>query len=1238
MIQAGKRLSVGVDIGGTFTDIVVLDEDSREVRAHKELTTHDAPAKGVMQGLGKLFRRENLQLKDVGRLVHATTLFTNALIERRGARAGFITTEGFGDVIAIGRERKYDIYDLQIDIIRPLCDREQRYEVAERVDAAGNVLRELDLEQLGSVVDRAVEQGCESLAIGFLNAHVNPHNERLARDFVGRRHPALSLSISHEVANEIREYDRFSTAIANAYIQPLAEKYLHVLAQALRELGILCPMFVMRSNGGLATVEEAVQTPIHLLESGPAAGTLAAAYFARACEVSDFVALDLGGTTAKLCAIEGGTPLISHVFEAAREKRFVPESGLPIRIPTVDLIEIGAGGGGIARVDQLGLLKVGPTSAGSEPGPAAYGRGGIHPTVSDANLLLGYLNPGYFANGDIQLDTGLASRAVSVLADALRVQVRDSAAGIHDLANESMAAAARVHAAEHGRDPSRLALLVTGGGGPIHGGGVARKLGISTLICPAAAGVASAIGLVLAPIRVDTARFAGLTLCAENLIALQQAYDELRADAVARVNAMVGRASRPDIAYAAEMRYVGQGFEITVALDDALSAAEPLSAIRGAFEAQYQDIFGQVLPWAEIELTMVRLTAALALTEVDKPLRFAEDEPSASALQPSGERQIFLPGATAQVTAKVYRWESLPAGTRLNGPVVVEQQGSTLVLAAEDVLCIAAGGTAVVHIGQSAARSSTFDSINLEIFWRRLIAIVDEASATLVRSSFSTVVRESDDFSVVLTDAGGSLLAQGTKSIPVFIGSLPRTVRHFIDHFGIDDIHEGDVYVTNDAWMGTGHLSDINLAAPIFHDGRLVAFAASTAHAADIGGNSNAFQIADVFQEGFQIPIMKLRDKGAINESILQLLRKNVRAPEQVVGDLFGQISALGIIDRRLKTVMHEWKLETLGDFARETFSRTDKATREAIRRIPDGIYRAEQFADGMGDPLRLNAAVIVEGDTLTVDYAGTSPQIKAALNVAYCYTHGFTVYGLKCLLDPGSPNNEGSFRALKVAAPQGSVLNHDFPLSGGNRATVGHYLPSLVYQALAPAMPESVLASAGAPIWSILIKGRTVGGKPVMVKGFFNGGMGGSRARDGLSVISWPSNISGAPVEVMERLGPVRINYRRIRVDSGGHGMHRGGDGLETEVEVTEAGDYTLNMIADRLRHGAPGLFGGADGHTGEVTINGKPVNVRATHELKVGDRIVLRTPGGGGYGTTAQPVTEQVAPLAQDILKGSA
>lgn len=1209
-----RSLALGIDIGGTFTDIVVLDEATRKIHSHKELTTPRAPAEGVLRGVLKLYQREQLALSRTSRVVHATTLFTNALIERRGADTAFITTRGFRDIVALGRERKYDIYDLQIEMPRALCPPGCQFEVTERIGADGEMLLPLDEHELLEAVRGAVSKGCNSIAIGFLNAHIDPRHEKRAAELVRDGFSDLSLTVSHEVANEIREYERFTTAIANAYIQPLAQAYLRLLAEGLKSLGLACPLLVMRSNGGLTTVEGAAATPIQLLESGPAAGTLAAAYFARAAGVTDFVALDLGGTTAKLCAVENGVPVVGHLFEAAREKRFVPESGLPIRIPTVDLIEIGAGGGGIARVDQLGLLKVGPESAASEPGPACYGRGGANVTVTDANLIMGALNPAYFANGEIRLDERLANASMNRLADRLNVPSAQAALGIHDVANESMAAAARVHAAERGADPSRLALLVTGGGGPIHGAGVAKKLGITKLVCPAAAGVASAIGLVLAPLRTDLARFVGVRLLQETFAELKEVFSALRIEASRAIGA-IGLGGEPVFEYSAELRYVGQGFEIPVDLTAALGAPDPVAAVRAAFEAQYRSIFGQTLPWGEVEVTMARLASSVSLVDASLPLTFPPSAGSEAVAPAAGTRQILLPGASGGVEANIFRWQHLKEGQHIAGPALVEQQGSTLVLGPGDRLEIGIGGTAIVGLAQASTSAGTLDNIRLEILWRRLIAIVDEASAALVRTSFSTVVRESDDFSVVLTDPLGNSLAQGTKSIPVFIGSLPRTVRHFIERFG-GSIKQGDVYITNDPWKGTGHLSDINLAAPIFYRDRLVGFTASTAHAVDIGGNSNAYHISDVYQEGLQIPSVRLMSAGTMNETVLEFIRTNVRAPDQVIGDLYGQLSALGIIQKRVNSVLEEWHLDDLSDFAKLSLERTDLATRDGIRGLRKGTYVAEQYADGMGEPLLLRATVTVEDEEITVDYAGTAPEVKAALNVAYCYTHAFTVYALKCLLDPVSPNNEGSFRALHVKAPEGTVVNHRFPLSGGNRATVGHYLPSLIFQALAPALPDRVLASAGSPIWGLLIRGKTADGRPVMVKGFYNGGMGASGKRNGLSVASWPSNISGAPIEIMERLGPVRINYRKLRANSGGVGRHVGGHGIDTEIEITRAGDYTLNMVGCRITNAAPGLMGGLPGKTGELLINGKPADIRHVHSLKLGDRIVVRTPGGGGYG----------------------
>jgi N-methylhydantoinase B/oxoprolinase/acetone carboxylase alpha subunit len=444
-------------------------------------------------------------------------------------------------------------------------------------------------------------------------------------------------------------------------------------------------------------------------------------------------------------------------------------------------------------------------------------------------------------------------------------------------------------------------------------------------------------------------------------------------------------------------------------------------------------------------------------------------------------------------------------------------------------------------------------------------------------------------------------------------------VRHFLDAFGgADAIEEGDILVTNDPWHGTGHLADINLAMPVFHRGRLVAFAASTAHAPDIGGRSGAQRIADVFEEGFQIPAMKLARRGEIDRAILALLRKNVRAPEEVLGDLFGQVAALHLVHRRLLAVLEEWDLPDLDGFAAASFARTDAATRRAIAVLPRGAWTAEEETDGIdGKPIRLCARVEVLGDEIVVDYAGSSPQLPAALNVSWTYAYSFTAYTLKCLLDPESPNNEGSLRAIRMTAPEGSVINHVYPYSGGNRALTGHYLPGLVLAALEPALPEQVIAGVGCPIWSILLRGWDAQRRRFTLKAFFNGGMGASARRDGLSATSWPSNISGTPVEVIEQGAPVRVLRRGLRAGSGGAGWHRGGDGLETVFLLLDGGPYTLGVNAERTRSPARGLAGGGSGATGAVLINDSAVDIKdGPFALAAGDVLTVRTPAGGGHG----------------------
>ncbi|HEY4252917.1 MAG TPA: hydantoinase/oxoprolinase family protein [Roseomonas sp.] len=691
--MTGTAPSLGIDIGGTFTDLVLHDPAGTRSGSLKVLTTHGDPVHGILEGTRRLLAETGVDAAELGRVVHATTLFTNALIERKGAVTALITTAGFADLLHIGRERRYELYDLQLRPPAPLVPDALRFEVPERVKADGTVLVPLDLAALAAKAGEAVALGAESLAILFLHSDLHPGHEAAAVTHLAALFPALSITASHAIVREVREYDRGSTATANAYVAPLADRYLERLGTELAALGAGAPLLMMLSNGGLTHIAEARRAPVQLLESGPAAGALAAGFLAGTGETR-LLAFDLGGTTAKLCVVEHGEPEIVFGFEAARQARFIEGSGLPIRISTVDLIEIGAGGGSIARRDAIGLLKVGPDSAGSEPGPACYGRGGTLPTVTDANLLLGYLDPAGFAGGRLPLDRGAAADAVGRLADALGIAPDATAWGIHDVVTEAMAGAARTHLAERGRDASDFTLVCTGGGGPVHGQHLARKLGIRRMIVPPEAGVASALGMLAAPPRVDRVASLGRRLDACTAASLEAAFGALEDDARAVLAGGGWTGAALSTARLVDARCVGQGAHMPVALppgpwpdDDAAVRAMVMDAFRAAYAARYS----RPPPPVAVELVHTRIVlrgaGGAALDAV---------APSGAAEAPR-HRRVVIDGTPQE--AAIHRRAALPAGFTGQGPALVEEAGSTLVVGPGARFSVLETGNILVEFG-----------------------------------------------------------------------------------------------------------------------------------------------------------------------------------------------------------------------------------------------------------------------------------------------------------------------------------------------------------------------------------------------------------------------------------------------------------------------------------------------------------------------------------------------------------
>jgi N-methylhydantoinase A len=671
---------VGIDIGGTFTDLIMVDEATGERTIGKVLTTPRDPSVGAMQGLRELLEARGIRGADVSHVIHGTTLVANALIERKGAKTALITTRGFRDVLEMGREKRYDIYDLFLEMPEPLVPRPLRFEVTERVLADGTVHTPLDEGDARAVAERLAALGVESVAICFLHSYRNPTHERRMREILQAIAPRVFISLSVEVIPELREYERLSTTCCNAYVMPLMKRYLAAFCDELRGLGYGRALYLMLSGGGITTADEAERFPVRIVESGPAAGAVMAGAYGEILDVKDIVlSFDMGGTTAKICVIRDGRPLVTNDFEVAAVWRFKKGSGLPIKLPVIDMLEIGAGGGSIARMDDMGLLKVGPQSAGSDPGPACYGLGGSEPTVTDADLVLGYLDANYFLGGRMPLKIGNAREAIGRLADRLGLTLEKAAWGIYQVVAENMANAARVHAVERGQDPKGYSMVAYGGAGPVHAYWVASRLGVQRVIAPLGAGVASAGGFLIVPLSFDFVRSHVFTLGALDLDAINALYREMEEEGT-RLLTRAG-ARQADIAFhrTCDMRYVGQGHEVNVAVPRGTLTAKGVAAIRRNFERLYKRLFRRINPAYEIEALSWRLVVTAPKPEL-RLQRFPARSDSRVEDALKGTRKVYFAEADGYVDCPVYDRYRLFEGAHLEGPSIVEERESTVVI------------------------------------------------------------------------------------------------------------------------------------------------------------------------------------------------------------------------------------------------------------------------------------------------------------------------------------------------------------------------------------------------------------------------------------------------------------------------------------------------------------------------------------------------------------------------------
>jgi N-methylhydantoinase A len=690
-------LRVAVDIGGTFTDGVATLSPSGRIWVGKTPTTPNDPGEAVSTVILNLLQQVANSMgpsaPPLAEVVHGTTLITNTLIERKGVRTGLVTTSGMRDMVDIGREWRYDIYDLEIVLPTPLVDAADRVEVEERIDASGKPVQALTEAELERVTRELRALGVESVAVSLLHSYVNEAHEKQLEARLQQALPEVAVSVSSDLAREIKEFERTSTTLANAYVKPIVAEYLHELENRIEKIQEDIPLRVMVSSGGFTSAKAGAESPILLLESGPAAGVLSALNTARMNDVKQVLAFDMGGTTAKACVAVGGEAPVAHSFECARVERFKRGSGLPILIPSIELIEIGAGGGSIAYCNRLGLLNIGPESSGSVPGPACYGRGGTEATVTDADLMLGYLNPANFLGGEMKLDTGLSARAMGRLAEKLRMASVDVAWGIYNMVNENMASAARIHIAENGHDPRDFAMVATGGAGPVHAVEVARKLRIPRVLVPIAAGAGSCLGMLAAPARVDRSWSNPQLLSDIDWSNVAGNLEKLKREGEAELES--AGASNVEWRIGAEMRYYGQGAEVPVYLPYEKVTGKTGAAVLQAFEAQYQKLYGRLVPNARPQVMTWRLTGR-AQTK-GHHFEWGDGRVKGSAAAPA-EREIYLPLKGAYEKVGVYDRYSLQPGQTLHGPLILEERESTIVVAVKSEVTVLADLTVSVTI------------------------------------------------------------------------------------------------------------------------------------------------------------------------------------------------------------------------------------------------------------------------------------------------------------------------------------------------------------------------------------------------------------------------------------------------------------------------------------------------------------------------------------------------------------
>ncbi|MXZ91549.1 MAG: hypothetical protein F4W95_12105 [Chloroflexi bacterium] len=1237
---------IGIDVGGTFTDFVVAGEDEQP-RFFKTQSTPDDPSIGVMTGLQEAAAAHGLSLdqllSETDLVIHGSTVATNTLVERKGAKVGLVTTDGFRDLLEMREGLKEDRYNLRMTPVEPLAARYLRVGVPERVRASGKVELPLDEDALVDSLEYLVREGAEALAVCFLFSYLNPSHERRAWELIRQRFPDMYTSLSHEVIPQIKEFDRLSTTVINSYVGPVFSRYLVNLGQRFEAYPQLKDVLIMQSNGGVAPIADSGRMAVRAILSGPAGGVSAAAYLGQLLDEPKVIAFDMGGTSTDISLIENGFPHISN-------EKF--EAGWKIAAPMIDIHTLGAGGGSIARVDEGGILHVGPDSAGAEPGPACYGKGGANPTVTDAGLALGYLDAANFLGGRASLDRDSAEQALAEhVGTPLGLSNVESAFGVFKVVCTSIAEGIRLMSVQRGVDPREFTMMGFGGASGLHAAEVARQLQVEKVYIPASAPVLSAYGMLNTDIKYDFFRSYPVSLDRLDLDELRVILDELAAQGSDKLLTQGISADAVEINYSADMRYLDQIYEVTVPLPDpALSISEFVVCLTANFHDRYQELYSYSQQDQEVRLVTLRVAAVGKLPRMAQ----LDRQGSENTASPLGSRRIYL---GQWQDAPTYAPDGLPAGAEIAGPAILESPFTTILVWPGDHATVDAMGGVELHVNLDATQvapdtqpetvDADADPITLAVVEHRLESIAREMTEAMLRTAMSQILNSSRDFSTAILDGDCQLVAQG-EGIPVHISALPVAGAAVRDYFA-DDIHDGDVFILNDPYFGGSHLPDITIIRPLFYDGRLLFYGVNRAHHSDVGGGTHGGYnpgANEIFQEGLRIPPLKLYDRGVPRYDLLQMMSANVRQSENFLGDLNAQIGSVMLAAQRIESLLADYGPDRLMVVVAEILAATERQVRRFISGWPDGVYHGESFVDDDGFDSKLvpiRAKVTIAGDSMTIDLSESSPQVEGFINSAYANTRSLAHAAIMYLAPMDVARNEGSMRPVQIIAPRGLVVNANPPapvcMSTNHCA---EEVVEAVFKALAPAIPAAV--SAG---FSRRLRYAITGHDPRTGRQFIwhfflaRGGGGASEGCDGWSnvgEINVAGGIRSPSIEVTEERFPFFIQRHELRPDSGGVGEWRGGLGAVCDLVYEGEGPALLNTAGDGIVVPPFGLFGAADGlpHHYKIVSNGTD-RVLGSKEVGVlvnpGDHIICLSSGGGGYG---QPINRSQDASQWDLKNG--